>query len=304
MNVRKITALFTIGLLFSAQASLGGDPEVKAAAKATNEAFSTTSYEAKMDLRRYAHFYVLPDGSPSTKKGKKKQGRGGEGAIQFDDGVKVGSGDVGESIRVYPKGDQVWVGFNKKRGKTMNPAIVHILYGRPVTADDITPEKIARAVSSVAIIRGFEPGEDIADAFDEALAAAGVRSKEVAPSVASSGATPSATASSGSALVSLQVRTEPATARAGGEVELILEYEVRSPGGEIEAVETRTLSLAGAALPGYPVIDRLMRGAGLFTSSFRQPIPPSAKSGTYTLKGEVCVAGDCISRSATFELTR
>ncbi len=294
MNLRRTTGALAILPLLATFPAFAVDADVKAAAKATTAAFSTTSYVAKLDLRRYAHHYVLPDGSPSTKKGEKKQGRGGEGAIQFDDGVKVHAGEVGESLYVLPKKKELWVCFNKKRGALLNPAIVHVLFDRPVAADDITPEKIARAVSSVAVIKGYEPGADIAAAFDEVLAAE-PRPAEAAPAPGRSDRP---------TVASLRVWAEPAKAPPGGTVELKLEYEVLSPGGEVEAVETRVLTLEGATLPTYPVVDRLKRGAGSFTSSYRQPLPAGARPGTYSLAGEVCVGTDCIRRTATFEVSR
>ena len=84
----------------------------------------------------------------------------------------------------------------------------------------------------------------------------------------------------------------------------MLEYVVETPGNMVETVENRILTFDGTTLPTYPVVDRLMRGDDLFTSSYHQPLPVSARPGTYTFEGEVCVASDCISRTATFRINQ
>lgn len=293
MNPRQITGLLTALLVFTSTPLFAKDPAIKAAAKAVNETFLATSYVAKVDIRRYGHHYVLPDGQPAPKKGK-KQGRGGEGAIVFNSNLKVPAGQVGESITVYPKKKEIWIGLNKTRGKSMNGDIVHILFDRKVVADDITAEKIARAISSVAEIKGYEAGKDVAAAFDEVLAAT--------PPATEAAAAPHR--SERPTITSLRVWVDPEVANPGDAVELMLEYVVQTPGNVVETVENRLLTFGGATLPTYPVVDRLMRGDGLFTSSYRQPLPASARPGTYTFEGEVCVASDCISRTVTFQINR
>jgi hypothetical protein len=291
MNPRQLTGLLTALLFFTSTASFAKDPAIKAATKAANETFLTTSYVAKMNILRYGHHYVLPDGQPAPGKGK-KQGRGGEGAIVFNSNLKVPAGEVGESITVYPRKKEIWIGLNKVRGKSMNGDIVHIMFDRKVVADDITPEKIARAISSVAEIKGYEAGKDVAAAFDEVLAAT--------PQPTEAAATPRR--SEQPTITSLRVWADPEVANPGDAVELTLEYVVQSPGNKVETVETRLLTFEGATLPTYPVVDHLMREGGQFTSNYRQPLPKGAKPGTYSFEGKVCIAKDCISRTATFRI--
>ena len=295
MNLKRITVFLTVLLLFTSTTLLAKDPAIKAATKAANDAFYETSYVAKVQIRRYGHHYVTPDGQPVTKKGK-KQGRGGETAIVFNSNVKVSVGEVGESIYIWPKKKELWVGFNKKRGKMMNSDIVHIMFDRKVVADDITPEKIARAVASVAEIKGYEAGKDVAAAFDEVLAAT--------PQPAEAAAAKTPRQSDQPTIASLRVWAEPEVAQLGEAVELMLEYVVQSPENQNETVENRLLTFDGTTLPTYPVVDRLMRGDGQYTSSYRQPLPTGATPGSYTFKGEVCVASDCISRTVKFQIVQ
>lgn len=295
MNLRQITGLLAALLIFTSTPSFAKDPALREAVKAANETFLTTSYLAKVDIRRYGHHYVLPDGRPAPKKGK-KQGRGGESAIVFNSNLKVPAGEVGESIYIWLKKKELWVGLNKKRGKVMNSDIVHIIFDRKVVADDITPEKIARAVASVAEIKGYEAGKDVAAAFDEVLTAT--------PQPAETTAVTKPRRSERSTIASLRVWAEPEVAQLGDAVELMLEYVVHSPANKVDTVENRLLTLGGETLPTYPVIDHLMREDGQYTSSYRQPLPTGASPGTYTFKGEVCVANDCISRTLNFQIVR
>ena len=178
----------------------------------------------------------------------------------------------------------------------MNSDIVHIMYDRKVVADDITPEKIARAVASVAEIKGYEAGKDVAAAFDEVLAATPQPAEAVAAKTPRRSDRPT--------IASLRVWADPEVAQLGNAVELMLEYVVHSPGNKNETVENRLLTFDGATLPTYPVVDYLMRDDGQYTSSYRQPLPTGASPGTYTFKGEVCVANDCISRTIDFQIVR
>ncbi len=213
--------------------------DAKSAAKQTDEAFDKTHFVAKMPLVRYAHLYVLPDGAPSDKKGRRTQGVVGAGTIQFGDPVKVREGEVGESIKLYVKGKELIVGLNKKRGARMNPTSVHVLYGRPVTASDITPHKIARALSGVVEIKGYEPGSEVDAAFASALEGdptAGLPDRPIGPPT----------------VLAVSVTAEPGSVRPGDEVVFQLSYQVQTPGATAKAVESVDLKVAGASVPGYP----------------------------------------------------
>lgn len=280
-------------VLMTAPLAAQSDPQaLKAAAEAVNRVFERTSYVAKIPIIRYGHHYVTPNGDPHPRKAK-KQGRGAENAIQFDSGVKVPPGGVGYSIFVAVKGkDEVLVGLNDKAGARLNPDSVHILYDRPVTVEDLTPEKIALALQGIVEIRGYGPAAQVAAAFDQVMAAG---------EAAGGAATVAPTTAAAPPLVSLRARVEPERARAGEEVALVLEYEVGAAEGAL-AVETRKLSRDGSLMPTYPVREEISRGAGAFVSKYRQPLPRSVVPGDYLFQGEVCVGGDCISRSVTFEV--
>jgi len=293
-----VFALLTVGVAPSYVSA--GNSELKAAAKEATKAFSETSFVAKVNLRRYADHFVLPDGSPAPKKAK-KQGRGGEGAIQLDSGVKVRAGETGESIFIARvTKDQIQVGFNEKRGKVLNAVLVHIMFDRPVTPEDFDPDRIALAVSSVADIEGFGPTE----ALDEALA----EIDEAAQSVAESSPVPNPpmapAAPQGSTILRLAVEATPNPVRLGREVELVLRYECQGSSDLVDVTETWTLELDGQELPSYPYTESVRRGSGPATASYLQPIPTSARPGTYRFVGEVCVGGDCIKRSTDLVVER
>jgi len=246
-----------------------------------------TSFVAKMDIRNYAHHYVLPDGSPAPKKSK-KQGRGGEGAL-FAKKIKVKKGEIGEGIGIQAKKDEIIVGLNKKR-KSINGAWVHILFDRRVVPEDFEPAKLARAVSSLAIIKGYEPGADIAAAFDEAGAG-----EAMPPAVPQVQVVP--------AIENFNVRVEPPRIKRGTEARVVFEYDVRAGTGvSVEVLESRSLLMGGKILPSFPTSERLARTAGHFRTLYTQPIPGSAATGVYELEAEVCLAAGCTSRKVILEV--
>ena len=284
----RIVIVLALALVAQATPSHAVDKDVKVAAKAAYKTFLETSFVAKMDLRNYGHHYVLPDGSPAPQKSK-KQGRGGEGAL-FAKKIKVHSGETGEGIYVRAKKDEVTVQLTKKR-KGMNGTWVHILFDRRVVPDDLEPAKLARAVSSVVVIKGYEPGADIAAAFAEAGAG-----EAIPPAVPDTQAVPS--------IDSFNVRVEPPRIVRGAEARVVLEYDVSAPAGmSVEVLESRSLLFDGRMLPSFPTSETLMRANGHFETIYSQPIPSSAATGVYELEAEVCVAEECTSRRVILEVT-
>ncbi len=102
-------------------------------------------------------------------------------------------------------------------------------------------------------------------------------------------------------LDALSVRVEPPRVQKGQYVRLIIDYEIAGEGnGGVEAIESRYLSFNDNSLPGYPVVKAFERSIGPNESVYRQRIPSSARSGSYTFKGEVVVNGESISRIVQF----
>ena len=281
----------TIGWPVRYVARSGGQGHLEGSSQSDECDFSDVSFVAKMDLRRYVEVYVLPDGSPAPQKAKKQGKRPRKTTIQLDDGIKVHQGETGHSLLLYVRESKIIVGLNRKPGAKVNPAVVNILFDREIEIDDLTPEKIARALTSVVEITGYEPGVDIAAAFDATLETAeAIPEADTLEKVASP------------ELRSLVVSTGLARVQAGATVELILEYSIDASVGSVTATETRTLRFGGALIPTFPISENLTRTSGDFTSNYRQPLPTSAQPGEYEFKGEVCVGGDCISRVITFEV--
>jgi hypothetical protein len=286
-----------LGLLgASPPATAAADPALQAAAEATTAALAETSFVAKVEIGNLGKFYVDSDGQPVPERQQDEGGYKG-GTLWAPGGpVLVRAGEQGNVLFVatkYPgrraRENEYWVFLNKKR--RVNAAGVAVVFDRPVTAADITPEKVARAIASVATIRGYEPGAAVAAAFDQALAAA-------PPATGSAGAPPAGSP----LLVAVRAWAEPGEVARGGEVRLRLEYELGGGAGDQPAVERVSLLFGDVALPGYPLESRPRRGAGVHQASYAQRIPAGAATGTYTLRGEVCVAADCIVRTVTFEV--
>jgi len=268
-----------------------------AACEAATAALDHRGFVAKVALGNMASFVVRPDGSPVAGFEQKEGGYKGSTLWAPGGSVLVAAGESGARIVVTRRhrGSQVpkagrdnpnwfWVHLNRKHRP--NSASVAVVHDRPVTPADITPEKIARALSSLVTIRGLEAGADVAAAFDEVLSEASEAPAQVAPA---------ATA----ALVALEVWAEPAALAPGGEVTLYLRYQVAAAA---EATETRELRLGESMMPTFPRRESLARAAGSHTSAYRQKLPASAQRGTYRYTGEVCIGDDCIRRSTTFDL--
>jgi len=115
--------------------------------------------------------------------------------------------------------------------------------------------------------------------------------------VISSGVSPS--------VAQLKAIAEPAQVKNSEILNLTLDYTVDTAGHDsVPVIETRTLILDGTVLPNYPKTDNLSRSSGHYTTSFKQIIPPRAKTGNYIFKGEVCVEDGCISKISRFQVVK
>ena len=108
-----------------------------------------------------------------------------------------------------------------------------------------------------------------------------------------------------STVLSVEALANPASVKIGQNVALDLIYEVRAnPGEAVEVREIRSLSFQGKYLPTFPAEKTKQRKNGSFESRTSQRIPRAAKPGRYTYRGQVCVKGDCISRTTEFTVVR
>ena len=104
-------------------------------------------------------------------------------------------------------------------------------------------------------------------------------------------------------VLSSSASAEPGKLRRGETVRLLLGFEIATGSSQTVAVkESRTLSFAGKPLPNFPIEDSSSRPAGRHETVFEQKIPGSAPYGEYRFRGEVCVAGDFIARTAVLEI--
>ena len=263
------------------------------AQKQANEFFKNRTWTAKLPFETSGRYFMDPSGQPL---GEKKQGRRrGLGIGQRDVAFPVGFEGRGTYIRVDGSDREVVVTLQKKRGPTMHSARMYIQYGRDISADDLAPEAIARALSPYVAFEGINPDREFADAVEALEAASDTASTRTAPTASSTDVP--------AAVSALQVTVLPERVVGGGEAVLELTFDVGgTPGTTTDVFESRTLSFDGSRLPSFPVERNQSREPGRHTSRYRQVIPAGASPGVYTLKGEVCAATDCVSRLVTFEV--
>ena len=300
-SFRCLVLISTMLSLVSASASYAWDKKAtRAAAAKLRSELAGTSFVAKITLGSAQQYYVLPDGTPATESGRRQQGKGGHGSGTGTlwapyGAVQVKQGERGHSIYPMALKNEIRVGLHRKAGKVLNAAMVHILFDRETVPSDYTAEKIVAALVSLVEVEGYEPGSAVAEAFDEAIdrAAAAVAN---APGAADPPTPTSPT------VISLQALAEPAIVAGGGEVRLLLVYELAGPSAGVSVTESRTLRLGEQVMPTFPIVDEVTQAPGPVRSSYRQPLPAAIAPGTYVFEGSVCVGADCIQRSVTFEV--
>lgn len=258
--------------------------EIDDAKKRVNEFFETGAFTVKVDLDDAVGYVVTPDGTPPESyepRGRKS------GKLAFH----AGDRGTGIYIGVNERHKLISVKLQKKRTRLpWRAAGVNIGFRRKLTPADIDPRVIARALSAYVEFDGLEVGQEIDDALAQLDSAA------VVPV-----ATPPPTTITRPTVLTLAVTATPQRVRGGEDVILELEYQVQAPATQsVGVMLRRTLRLDGKALPGYPTESTEELAAGTHNNRYRQPIPKSARAGTYEFRCEVCVGGDCISRTVTF----
>jgi len=100
------------------------------------------------------------------------------------------------------------------------------------------------------------------------------------------------------------VAVQPARVAPGGEVTLVITYEVSGvpPGPGFEVLERREILRGGQQLAAFE--ERLQRTNNTFTSSQPLGLPPDVAPGIYTLWAEVVMAGSKATGTALFEVAR
>lgn len=271
---------------------------LKSAAKSVNAELEGVTITAKLPLKFKARYHVTGQGDPwgSDDKQGRRTGLARSGDMAFL------AGDTKKQLWVGPKsGSEILVRMfccgNKSRSlfSTTQHAdfIVHL--DPPITPEQLTAQLIANALSGFFDVEGY--GSQDASAAIENL------TNELSsdtPHHAVGELTPD---SAEVTVVNATVSTSVAVVRRGDSIDLLLDYAVNAPdGGTAQVDETRTLSFGGAQLPGYPNTTILQRAAGRFSSRLPQQIPAAAALGEYEYRGEVCVAGECVSRRETFKV--
>jgi hypothetical protein len=100
----------------------------------------------------------------------------------------------------------------------------------------------------------------------------------------------------------IAVAVQPARVAPGGEVALVITYQVSGvpPGPGFEVLERREILRAGQRLAGFE--ERLRRTSATFTSSQPLRLPRDVAPGIYTLWAELVMAGSKAMGSALFEV--
>lgn len=100
----------------------------------------------------------------------------------------------------------------------------------------------------------------------------------------------------------IAVAVQPARAAPGGEIALVITYEVNGvpPGSSFEVLERREILRGGQLLASFE--ERLRRTGDTFTSSQSVRLPPDVEPGLYTLWAELSMAGAKTTGSALIEV--
>jgi hypothetical protein len=164
--MKKYLALLAMVLLTGCMTT--GDPRLDGQLSNSQAYFSSTPFTAMVDFHVHSNHHVYPDGKPVS--GKKQSKRiGGKGLLTKK--YAVARGGQGYIFSMGLKNDRVLaMAVSTQQGgmsAAWNPSNIYVYYPRPITEADLTKESIARAVSSLLVFKGMEPGSELDDLLDE-----------------------------------------------------------------------------------------------------------------------------------------
>jgi hypothetical protein len=279
---RRAAPALVLTLAFAAAAA--AQSPTGAQKKALEQAFKNAPFTALIDLPIVNSMVVFPSGDidaevyreklkfpPSIRKGERATIR----TIEVD----------GDSIEVIIHRGGMMSFLNRNHYKNIAwdayqvGSRIKIAFGRRLTASDVTPTVVARALSGVLAI----------DAHPVAVQAAKTGLPPAAP--------PEAPAAE---LVAVEV--QPSRARPGETVQLIIRVRVGglAPGRRMEIVEERQLLFDGRPLFSTPRRAAESWANGLHTMTLAFPLPGQAPAGAYTFAGTVRTPLGVETREAIF----
>lgn len=157
-----------VGMFLVTACASTSNPQLAPQMKSTQEYYQTIPFTALVDFHVHGFHYVDPSGKPLEGKKQSKR-RGGKGL--FTKKFAVAKGQQGYVFYIAQKEERLIVaGVSTQKGglgSAWNPSTVEIHYPRPITDEDITPENLARAFSSLMVFEGLEPGSELNNILEE-----------------------------------------------------------------------------------------------------------------------------------------
>lgn len=165
--MRRLFGLLLIALMICG-CSYRGDEALKPQTDTTTNYFKNRPFTALVDFEVHGFYFVDSEGKPLSEEDQSKR-KGSKGLFTKDFTV-----EKGKKGHIFALGqtDERIVTISVSEGTTLftaawNPSHVEIHYSRPITKEDLTPEAIARALSSLLVIDGLEPGSELDDLLDD-----------------------------------------------------------------------------------------------------------------------------------------
>ena len=142
-------------------------PEYDSQIEAGMAYFEKHTFTALVDFHVHGNYYIDENGKPLD--GEDQSTRLGSKGM-FTKDFAVAKGAKGYIFYYGLKEDNVLViGVSATTGlaAAWNPSNIYVNFSRPVTRQDLTPESIARVLSSMLVFDDFKPGSELDGLLDE-----------------------------------------------------------------------------------------------------------------------------------------
>lgn len=283
--------------------------------QALNERFAGKMATAKINIPIVRSLYVRPDGSFDER-------RYYERVKKFPTGLKAG--ESAKLQRIVVERDGIALCLHRQCGlprmavrrttlftSKRKTARVLIELGRPVTAADLEPDAVLRAIQRVLSIEGEQPPTDFSpDALLAGLAepAGGATGAQESAGVA--GGSLPAGAEGGSEGVELaavdpelrvlSAEVDPPRASPGESIALVAHFAVS--GSTLPITEERQILVEGRALLSQPRASTADWAPGNHTSRLELELPHTARPGIYVFRLTLRGGGLEQTKEALFEV--
>lgn len=162
--MNRIAGMLLVLVLLSGCSGMNIKPEFDPQIKASSDYFAGHPFTALVDFHVHGNHFIDSKGKPLPEKDQSARA-GSKGLLTKK--MAVAKGAQGHIFNIALKTENELEVYVSESSETFsaawNPSNIFITYPRPITRDDLTPERLAKTLSSMMKFKDFQVGSEMDD---------------------------------------------------------------------------------------------------------------------------------------------